>query len=280
MRGQLSPFLLLAAAACAIGLGMIPIASSQETPGGTTEMRENMTGAYGPWICDWNEAPEVSIRWRERTTRGATGFGGWYSNVRAAIAIPALNAGDVLSAEFQWNGTEGMRSGYRLFEIDLLGSSATTPLTTVVRHRDPESFEGYSSHPDSVEAGRHEWLHHINKVRLPYNVNVLTQLVATEVLRRLEVLESQAATIRAERACVLAELRRTAGVEAYASDANFILFRVATADQVFDGLKQRGILIKNLNGSHALLANCLRVTVGTPEENARFMSALAATLAA
>jgi histidinol-phosphate aminotransferase len=58
------------------------------------------------------------------------------------------------------------------------------------------------------------------------------------------------------------------------------LFRVATSDQVFSGLKQRGVLIKNLNGSHPLLANCLRVTVGTPEENDRFMGALAATLTA
>ena len=63
---------------------------------------------------------------------------------------------------------------------------------------------------------------------------------------------------------LLAELRRIAGVEAYASDANFILFRVATADQVFSGLKQRGVLIKNLHGTHPLLADCLRVTVGTP----------------
>lgn len=128
-------------------------------------------------------------------------------------------------------------------------------------------------------AGRSEWLSHIDKVRLPYNVNVLTQLVVAEVLLHREVLESQAAAIRAERTRELAELRRTSGVEAYASDANFILFRVATADQVFSGLKQRGVLIKNLNGSHPLLANCLRVTVGTPDENARFISALTATLA-
>ena len=127
-------------------------------------------------------------------------------------------------------------------------------------------------------AGRSEWLHHIEKVRLPYNVNVLTQLVAIEVLQHLEVLDSQAAAIRAERTRVLTELRRTSGVEAYDSDANFILFRVATAEQVFSGLKQRGVLIKNLHGSHPLLAQCLRVTVGTPEENTRFMSALTATL--
>jgi len=128
-------------------------------------------------------------------------------------------------------------------------------------------------------AGRAEWLQHVEKVRLPYNVGVLTQLVAAEVLRHRDVLDEQAAAIRAERARLMTELRRRRGVEVYASDANFILFRVARADQIFDGLKARGILIKNLNGSHALLADCLRVTVGTPDENTQFLSALTAVLA-
>jgi len=127
-------------------------------------------------------------------------------------------------------------------------------------------------------AGRAEWLQQVDKVRLPYNVNVLTQLVAAEALRNRDVLDAQAAAIRAERARLTSELRRLRGVEAYASDANFILFRVAKADQTFSGLKARGILIKNLNGSHALLEGCLRVTVGTPEENAKFLSALTAVL--
>jgi len=128
-------------------------------------------------------------------------------------------------------------------------------------------------------AGRAEWLQHVDKVRLPYNVNVLTQLVAAEVLRHCEVLDVQSAAIRAERARLTAELRCLRGVETYASDANFILFRVAKADPIFSGLKARGILIKNLNGSHALLEGCLRVTVGTPEENSQFLSALTALLA-
>jgi histidinol-phosphate aminotransferase len=65
-----------------------------------------------------------------------------------------------------------------------------------------------------------------------------------------------------------------AGVEIYPSQANFILFRVADADRVFQGLKARGILIKNLNSSHPMLSGCLRVTVGTPEENEKFVHAL------
>jgi histidinol-phosphate aminotransferase len=127
-------------------------------------------------------------------------------------------------------------------------------------------------------AGHSAWLHHVDKVRLPYNVNVLTQLAATEVLQHRDVLEAQAAAIRSERTRLLAELRRLPGVEAYASEANFILFRVTKADQVFSGLKQRGVLIKNLHGTHPLLADCLRVTVGTPAENTQFVSALTATL--
>ena len=75
-------------------------------------------------------------------------------------------------------------------------------------------------------------------------------------------------------------LFRSPGVTAYPSDANFILFRTSQAERVFDGLKQRGVLIRSLHGSHRLLADCLRVTVGTPDENAAFLSALKQTLAA
>lgn len=127
-------------------------------------------------------------------------------------------------------------------------------------------------------AGHGTWLHHVDKVRLPYNVNVLTQLAAAEVLQHRDMLEAQAAAIRNERARLFNELRRLPGVKAYASEANFILFRVTNADQVFSELKQRGVLIKNLHGTHPLLADCLRVTVGTPAENTQFLSALTAIL--
>ncbi|MEK7874681.1 MAG: aminotransferase class I/II-fold pyridoxal phosphate-dependent enzyme, partial [Pseudomonadota bacterium] len=127
-------------------------------------------------------------------------------------------------------------------------------------------------------AGHGAWLHHIDKVRLPYNVNVLTQLAAAEVLQHPDLLAAQAAAIRSERTRVVAELKHLPGLEAYASAANFILFRVTKADQVFSGLKQRGVLIKNLHGTHPLLADCLRVTVGTPAENTQFLDALAAIL--
>jgi histidinol-phosphate aminotransferase len=127
--------------------------------------------------------------------------------------------------------------------------------------------------------GRREWLAELDKVRLPYNVNVLSQRVAEHVLGQPEVLQAQVDAIRRERARLAERLGFVAGVQVFPSQANFILLRVPRADMVFATLKTRGILVKNLNGAHPMLADCLRVTVGTPEENARFEAALQDALA-
>lgn len=123
-------------------------------------------------------------------------------------------------------------------------------------------------------AGASGWLQQLDKLRLPYNVGVLPQLVAGKLLEHHEVLLAQAAQIRLDRARLFDRLASTAGVRVYPSEANFLLFRVANATAVFEGLKQRGILIKNLNGGHPMLKDCLRVTVGTPDENDKFIAAL------
>ncbi len=129
-------------------------------------------------------------------------------------------------------------------------------------------------------AGAGRWLAQLDKLRLPYNVGTLTQIVATEVMRHGDVLTEQAGAIKLERNRLLQGLSDLPGVTAYPSDANFILFRINQAERVFDGLKRRGVLIKSLHGSHPLLADCLRVTVGTPDENAAFLSALTQALPA
>ena len=126
--------------------------------------------------------------------------------------------------------------------------------------------------------GRPAWLQELDKLRLPYNVNVLTQQIAERVLAHPEILEQQAAAIRDERAQLIQALDNIAGLEAFPSAANFILLRIENADKVFENLKQRGILIKNLSRAHPLLANCLRVTVGTPDENRKFLTSLTASL--
>jgi histidinol-phosphate aminotransferase len=126
------------------------------------------------------------------------------------------------------------------------------------------------------------WLEQLDKIRLPYNINVLTQASARFAMEHIEVLEQQAAAIRRDReqlSRALAALDAVAVV--YPSQANFILFRVGPGrgTVVFDGLREAGVLIKNLSPAGGLLADCLRVTVGTPDENARFLEALASVLA-
>jgi histidinol-phosphate aminotransferase len=127
-------------------------------------------------------------------------------------------------------------------------------------------------------AGSKAWLGQLEKLRLPYNVGVLTQVVAQTLLQHHEVLLAQAEQIKRDRTILLQRLREVHGVQAFSSEANFILFKVANATLVFEGLKRQGVLIKNLNGGHPMLTDCLRVTVGTQEENEKFIQALLSSI--
>jgi histidinol-phosphate aminotransferase len=123
-------------------------------------------------------------------------------------------------------------------------------------------------------AGSPEWVVQFNKVRQAYNVSVLTQAAASFVLGRLDVLESQADIIRGERASLKAGLEALDRVIVYPTAANFFLIRVADGPRTFESLKQQGVLVRNFHGAHPMLANCLRITVGTPDENRVLLSAL------
>ena len=116
------------------------------------------------------------------------------------------------------------------------------------------------------------WVEQLNKVRQAYNVNVLTQAAASYVLERIEVLEEQAARIRADRARLGEALAALEGVTVYPSEANFFMIRVPDAGRTWEALRRQGVLVKNLDGP--ALPNCLRVTVGTPDENRILLTAL------
>lgn len=126
-----------------------------------------------------------------------------------------------------------------------------------------------------LAVGPREWLAQFDKVRLPYNVNVLSAAAAEFILARHDVLDAQTRAIVRDRERLEAGLDALAGVRRFASAANFVLVRLPDAPRAFEGLRGRGILVRNLHGSHPLLANCLRLTVGTPDENANLLAALA-----
>jgi histidinol-phosphate aminotransferase len=118
----------------------------------------------------------------------------------------------------------------------------------------------------------------IDKVRPPYNIGALNAEATLFALEHADEFARQAATIRAEREKLQAALAAMPGVEPFPSEANMILVRVPDSAAAFLGLKQRGVLVKNVAGLHPLLANCLRLTVGTPEENALMIDALRRSL--
>ena len=114
----------------------------------------------------------------------------------------------------------------------------------------------------------------VDKVRPPYNISVLNCECALFALEHQQVFAAQALEIRAQRAMLLEALHAMAGVKAWGSDANMVLVRVLDAQKTFDGLKPRGVLVKNVSKMHPLLAQCLRLTVGTADENTRLLGAL------
>ena len=118
------------------------------------------------------------------------------------------------------------------------------------------------------------WIDEFEKIRPPYNVNGLTQAALPVLLSYNEALSTQAAAIRAERVRLDEALSRLPGVRTYPTQTNFVLARVPDAGAWFSTLADARILVKNLDGWHPLLANCLRITVGTPAENDALLSAL------
>jgi histidinol-phosphate aminotransferase len=129
-------------------------------------------------------------------------------------------------------------------------------------------------------AGPAAWLDQFDKVRLPYNINVLTQASADFALSHKPVFDEQTRLIRVERERLYAALSGIEGIEVFPSQANFLLLRTPAGKATiwFQGLRERGVLIKNLDGAHPLLADCLRPTVGTPAENDALLAALAQTI--
>ena len=127
-------------------------------------------------------------------------------------------------------------------------------------------------------AGASALIDQIDKVSPPYNVSALNAETALFALEHAEVFGEQAAVLREQRARLARELSALPGVTVFPSEANMVLVRVPDSRRAFDGMKSHRVLVKHIAGLHPLLANCLRLTVGTPDENTLMIDALKASL--
>ncbi|MCC7006864.1 MAG: histidinol-phosphate transaminase [Ottowia sp.] len=118
----------------------------------------------------------------------------------------------------------------------------------------------------------------LEKVRPPYNVNVLTEAAVDYLLQHQDMWDAQAELLRQERTRVSQSLANIKGVTVFPSRANFVLVRVAHAQKTFDDLLAQGILIKNVSTMHPLLNQCLRITVGSPAQNDRLIFAFSQSI--
>jgi len=116
-----------------------------------------------------------------------------------------------------------------------------------------------------------EIVNEVNKVRLPFNLNSVSQAVAAEILKNRTLLKSCIKSIISERERLFNALSNMKEVKPYPSEANFILFRMNEPDKIYERLLKRGILVRDMRG---VVDRCLRVTVGTPEENGIFLNEL------
>jgi len=131
-------------------------------------------------------------------------------------------------------------------------------------------------------AGNPAIIKELNKARLPYNINTLTQNSVEFALNHPDMFAEQTENICLERARMFLQLSTIKGISPCPSAANFILFRTPKnqATKIFSSLKELGVLIKNLDPQKGFLSDCLRVTIGKPEENNKFIKALKSTLLA
>jgi histidinol-phosphate aminotransferase len=125
------------------------------------------------------------------------------------------------------------------------------------------------AHPDIVA--------HVLKVKLPFDINTFSRIAALELLEHADLIREHASQICQERTRLFGALEKVRGITPYPTSANLILFDVGTPDIIFDRLVERGVLVRNVSG-YPNLSRCLRVSVGTPEENDTFLEALQKSL--
>lgn len=114
----------------------------------------------------------------------------------------------------------------------------------------------------------------LNKIKPPYNINSLTQKAAISAISQRENTKQQLKTILDQRTELIKEFKKIAWIEKlYPTDANFILIRVDNANLRYEQLKNKGIIVRNRTREDGC-TNCLRITVGTAEENKRLINTL------
>lgn len=197
-----------------------------------------------------------------------------YPNNPTGYAWPVTDIQACIAAMAQHGGLVVMDEAYQPFALDSwLPRLKDAPNVVLVRTLSKLGLAGLRL---GYLVASPAWIEQFDKVRPPYNVNVLTLAATDCVLQHMPVFNAQAEQLKIQREQLFGALQAMKEVTAFPSEANFVLARVPNAAAWFEALKAQGILIKNVSGMSPLLANCLRLTVGSEEENTQLIKALQA----
>lgn len=166
---------------------------------------------------------------------------------------------------------------YGAFSQDSFLAQAGQPENLIVMRT--LSKIGFAGLRIGYAVGSAKIMNELEKIVPPYNMNALSLACAKFVLNNPEYIQEPIQILLREREVLAHELAKLSGVTVFPSQANFITVRVPDVNQAFNILKENKILIKNLHGSHPLLDNCLRLTIGTPEQNQLLIQVLQSFLA-
>ena len=161
---------------------------------------------------------------------------------------------------------------YGAFSNDSFIAQAGQPENLVVMRT--LSKIGFAGLRVGYAAGSPAVMGELAKIVPPYNMNQLSLAAAAFALRHAEAFMQNIETLKNERARVANALAALEDVRVFPSEENFVTARLPNAQQAFNTLQNNKILVKNLHGTHPLLQNCLRLTIGTPEENDQVLRVL------
>ena len=189
-----------------------------------------------------------------------------------------FDLGSIRSIASASDGLVILDEAYTAFsDSDLLPMLAEFPNVLVMRTLSKVGLAGLRL---GMLIGSKSWIAELDKFRLPYNINVLTQLSTEFAIKHFHVFEEQTRIIRDNRTKLFDALGAMPGLKVWPSAANFLLVKSESlpARGLFEALKAQGVLVKILDGAHPLLAQCLRINVSSDEENTMLLKAMAQSL--
>lgn len=186
----------------------------------------------------------------------------------------SLNSDDMISIIEGFNGIVVVDEAYIDFSKNESFASLVDQYPNLVILQTMSKAFGLAGIRLGISIANPEIIDYMMKVKAPYNINKLTSEAAIRGYSNIESMKTNVGEILSERERLISELEKVGGVEKiFPTDANFMIFKVPEALDIYKKLAEKGVIVR-YRGNEPHCDNCLRLTIGTPDENDQFITAL------